>query len=146
MASEFGSTLITDEGDHLSSTNELTWTARPDQILLTSAFHESTSHTEHSSATTNIILQPEASTESEATTTDDATADRNTTVLSKLTSSWFANFSTVSGTAFVTKLPECKLVTLLLTAAPRPHTQERNFFQSQGRQLFTSRYTYPYSH
>ncbi|KAJ8795243.1 hypothetical protein J1605_002867 [Eschrichtius robustus] len=112
--SESGPTSVTDEGNHLSSTNEIIWTSRPEQTLLTSAFHGSTSSTEHSSTTANIIVQPEASTESEATTTADVTTDRYTAVLSKLTSPWLANFSTVSGATSVTKLPECKLTSLLL--------------------------------
>ena len=112
--SESGPTSVTDEGNHLSSTNEIIWTSRPEQTLLTSAFHGSTSNTEHSSTTANIIVQPEASTESEATTTADVTTDRYTAVLSKLTSPWLANFSTVSGATSVTKLPECKLTSLLL--------------------------------
>ncbi|KAK2502909.1 hypothetical protein MC885_010426, partial [Smutsia gigantea] len=119
-ASEPGPTSITDEGAHLFSTNETPWTYGPDQTLMTSAMHGSTSNTEHSSTTTNIIIPPEASTESEATTTADtiitadATTDRYTTALSKLTTPWFPNFSTVSGT----KLPEFKLTTLLLKTTP----------------------------
>uniref|UniRef100_A0A5F5PIL9 Adhesion G protein-coupled receptor G4 n=1 Tax=Equus caballus TaxID=9796 RepID=A0A5F5PIL9_HORSE len=112
--SESGPTSITDEGAHLCSTNETTWTSRPDETLLTSVFHGSTSNTENSFTTANIIIPPEASAESEDATTTDATIDRYTMALSKLTSPWFANFSTVSGTTFVTKLPEFKLTTLLL--------------------------------
>ncbi|XP_057573541.1 adhesion G-protein coupled receptor G4 [Hippopotamus amphibius kiboko] len=118
-ASESGPTSITDEGNNLSSTNEVIWTSRPEQTLLTLAFHGSTSNTEHSPTTTNIIIQPEASKESEATTSD-ITTDRYTTVLSKLISPRFANFSTVSGAISVTKLPECKLTTLLLKPTPVP--------------------------
>nr|XP_017514575.2 adhesion G-protein coupled receptor G4 [Manis javanica] len=123
-ASEPGPTSITDEGAHLFSTNETPWTYGPDQTLMTSAMHENTSNTEHSTTTTNIIIPPEASTESEATTTADAviTADaathRYTTAFSKLTTPWFADFSTVSGTTSVTKLPEFKLTTLLLKTTP----------------------------
>ncbi|OWJ99067.1 hypothetical protein Celaphus_00009556, partial [Cervus elaphus hippelaphus] len=125
-----------DEGDHLFSTNEITWTSRPDQTLLTSVLNGSTSNTEQSSTTTNIIIQPEASTESKATTIANTTTDRYTTVLSKLTSPWLTNFSTVSGVTSVTKLPESKFSTLLLKPPLHPQYLEMNFFQHQGRQLF----------
>ncbi|XP_012510926.1 PREDICTED: probable G-protein coupled receptor 112 [Propithecus coquereli] len=131
--SESVPTSITHEAAYLFSTNETTWTSRPDQTLLTStntttiltfvpnenftsAFHGS--NTEHSSTTTNIITPLEAATESEATTTTDATTGRYTTALPKLTSPWFAKFSTVSGTTSVTNMPEFKLTTLLLKTIP----------------------------
>ncbi|XP_069320287.1 adhesion G-protein coupled receptor G4 [Eulemur rufifrons] len=131
--SESVPTSITDEAAYLFSTNETTWTSRPDQTLLTSmntttiltfvpnenfttAFHGS--NTEHSSTTTNIITPPEAATESEVNTTTDATTARYTTALSKLTTPWFAKFSTVSGTTSVTNMPEFKLTTLLLKTIP----------------------------
>ncbi|KAB0343681.1 hypothetical protein FD754_020607, partial [Muntiacus muntjak] len=107
-----------DEGDHLFSTNEITWTSRPDQTFLTSVLNGSTSNTEHSSTTTNIIIQPEASMESKVTTIANTTTDRYKTVLSKLTSPWFTNFSTVSGVTSVTKQPESKFSTLLLKTTP----------------------------
>ncbi|XP_045394793.1 adhesion G-protein coupled receptor G4 [Lemur catta] len=127
--SESVPTSITDEAAYLFSTNETTWTSRPDQTLLTSmntttiitfvpnenfttAFHES--NTEHSSTTANTITPPEVATESEATTTTDATTARYTTALSKLTFPWFAKFPTVSGITSVTNMPEFKLTTLLL--------------------------------
>nr|XP_044619151.1 adhesion G-protein coupled receptor G4 [Equus asinus] len=138
--SESGPTSITDEGAHLCSTNETTWTSRPDETLLTSVFHGSTSNTENSFTTANIIIPPEASAESEdATTTDaiitaDATIDRYTMALSKLTSPWFANFSTVSGTTFVTKLPEFKLTTLLLKI-PTMSTVAGNELLSAPREM-----------
>ncbi|KAB1253388.1 Adhesion G-protein coupled receptor G4 [Camelus dromedarius] len=129
-AFQSGPTSITDEDDHLPSTNEITWTSRPDQTLLTSAFHGSTSNTEHASTNTNTIIPPETSTENEATTTADATTDRYTTVLSNLTSPRFANFSTVTGTTSVTKLPECKLTTLLLKTTPTSTVAENEFLST----------------
>ncbi|KAM5195889.1 adhesion G-protein coupled receptor G4-like [Hipposideros larvatus] len=123
----------------LFSTSEITWTSRPDKTLLASVFHGSTSNTEHSSTTTNILIPPEASTESEATTTadslitTDAITNRHTTALPNLTSPWFANFSTVSGTTSVTKLPEFKLTTLLLKPTPMSTVV--------GNELSTSRET-----
>ncbi|XP_019570218.2 adhesion G-protein coupled receptor G4 [Rhinolophus sinicus] len=119
-ASELGPT----SEPHLFSTSEITWTSSPDQTLLTSIFHGSTSDTEHSSTTTNIIIQPEVSTESEAITTaesfvtTDAITDRYTTALPNLTSPWFSNFSTVSGITSVMKLPEFKPTILLLKSTP----------------------------
>ncbi|XP_007954203.1 adhesion G-protein coupled receptor G4 [Orycteropus afer afer] len=138
-ASGSGHTTITDESAHLFPTNETTWTSRSDQNLLTSinastiltfipnvnftsAFHGGTSNTEQSFITTNIITPPEASTESEPTTATNAitaTTDRYTTTVSKLTSLWFANSSTVSGTTSVPKPSELKLTTLLLKTTPR---------------------------
>uniref|UniRef100_H0XLE2 Adhesion G-protein coupled receptor G4 n=1 Tax=Otolemur garnettii TaxID=30611 RepID=H0XLE2_OTOGA len=123
----------TSEAGYLFSTNETTWTSRPDQALLTSmntttiltfvpnetftsAFHGS--NTQHSSTTTNIITPPEAATESEATTTINVTTASYTAPLPNLTSPWFANFSTVSGSTSVTNLPEFKLTTLLLKTIP----------------------------
>ncbi|XP_074215369.1 adhesion G-protein coupled receptor G4 [Camelus bactrianus] len=129
-AFQSGPTSITDEDDHLPSTNEITWTSRPDQTLLTSAFHGSTSNTEHASTNTNTIIPPETSTENEATTTADATTDRYTTVLSNLTSPRFANFSTVTGTTSVTKLPECKLTTLLLKTTPTSTVAENELLST----------------
>nr|XP_031527496.1 adhesion G-protein coupled receptor G4 [Vicugna pacos] len=129
-AFQSGPTSITDEDDHLPSTNEITWTSRPDQTLLTSAFHGSTSNTEHASTNTNTIIPPETSTENEATTTTDATTDRHTTVLSNLTSPRFANFSTVTGTTTVTKLPECKLTTLLLKTTPTSTVAENELLST----------------
>ncbi|XP_023591269.1 adhesion G-protein coupled receptor G4-like [Trichechus manatus latirostris] len=136
-ASGSGPTTITDEAAHLFSTNETTWTSRPDQNLLTSintstiltfmpnenftsAFHEGISNTEHLSTTTNIITPPEAFTESEATAAADAitATARYATALSRLTSPWFANFSTVSGTTSIPKSSEFKLTTLLLKTTP----------------------------
>ncbi|KAB0353842.1 hypothetical protein FD755_023464, partial [Muntiacus reevesi] len=93
-------------------------TSDEDQTLLTSVLNGSTSNTEHSSTTTNIIIQPEVSMESKATTIANTTTDRYKTVLSKLTSPWFTNFSTVSGVTSVTKQPESKFSTLLLKTTP----------------------------
>ncbi|XP_058147348.1 adhesion G-protein coupled receptor G4 [Dasypus novemcinctus] len=126
-------TSLTDEVSHLFSTDKTTWTSRPDQTLLksiytstrlafipnknfTSAFHGSTSKTEHSSTTTNSITPQEVSVKNEAATTADAvnTSSARYTTLSNLASPWFANFSTVSGTASVPKPPEFKLTTSLL--------------------------------
>ncbi|XP_039073066.1 adhesion G-protein coupled receptor G4 [Hyaena hyaena] len=123
-AYESDPTSITGDGAHSFSTSETTWTSRPDQTLLTLEFHGSASNAEHSSTTTTIIISPEAPSASGAPTiadaiiTADTTADRSTTALSKLTTSWFANFSTVSRTTSVTTLPEFKLTTLLLTTTP----------------------------
>nr|XP_012327748.1 adhesion G-protein coupled receptor G4 isoform X3 [Aotus nancymaae] len=114
-------TSTTDEDAHLFFTNETIWTSRPDQTLLTSmntttvltfvpnenftsAFHESTTHEEHLSTTTNIITPLKASPENKGTTTTDATTARYATALSKLT--------------FMTSLPEFKLTTLLLKTIP----------------------------
>lgn len=122
-ASESGPTSISDEGAHLF-TSEVTRTPREDQTLLTSAFYGNTPNVGHSSTITDIIVQPEASTESEATTTidsittTDAIIDRYTTSLSNLTSLWLADFSIVSGTTSIAKLPEFKLSTLLLRTTP----------------------------
>ncbi|XP_037368699.1 adhesion G-protein coupled receptor G4 [Talpa occidentalis] len=131
-----GPTSVTDNGAQLFSTSENTWTSRPDQTLLTSAFHGSTSNSEHSSTTTHLITPAEAFTDSKATTamdvtiTADAAADRYTTVLSKLTSPWFANFSTVSETTSVTKLPECKRTTLLLKTTPMATVAEHELLST----------------
>ncbi|KAL2768105.1 adhesion G-protein coupled receptor G4, partial [Daubentonia madagascariensis] len=150
--SESVPTSITDEAAYLFSTNETTWTSRPDKTLLTSmntttiltfvpnenftsTFHGS--NTEHSSTTTNIITPQEAATESEATTTTDATTARYTTTLSKLTSPWFAKFSTVSGTTSVTNLPEFKLTTLLLKTIPMS-TVAANELHSTPRETVVS--------
>ncbi|XP_021574333.1 adhesion G-protein coupled receptor G4 [Carlito syrichta] len=133
--SESSPTSITDEAVPLFSTNETTWTSRPDQTLLTSmntttiltfvpnenftsALHGSTTNTEYLSTTTNIITPPKASRESKATIITDATAARYTTTLSKLTSPWIANFSTVSEIISVTNPSEFKLTTLLLKTIP----------------------------
>uniref|UniRef100_A0A2K5WWI2 Adhesion G-protein coupled receptor G4 n=1 Tax=Macaca fascicularis TaxID=9541 RepID=A0A2K5WWI2_MACFA len=132
-APESGPTSTTDEAAHLFSSNETIWTSRPDQTLLismntttiltfvpnenfTSAFHESATHTEHLSTTTNIPLK--ASPEGEGTTTTDATTARYTTAVSKLASPWFSNFSIVSGTTSITSMPEFKLTTLPLKTIP----------------------------
>ncbi|XP_015982977.2 adhesion G-protein coupled receptor G4 [Rousettus aegyptiacus] len=123
-ASESGPTSINDEGAHLFSTSEITWISRPDQTLLTSVFHGSTSNTGHSFTTTNIIIpsgtpiENKASTTTDSIFTTDAIADRYTTALSNLTSLWFTDFSTVSGTISVTKLHEFKLTNLLLKSTP----------------------------
>ncbi|XP_028697897.2 adhesion G-protein coupled receptor G4 [Macaca mulatta] len=133
-APESGPTSTTDEAAHLFSSNETIWTSRPDQTLLismntttiltfvpnenfTSAFHESATHTEHLSTTTNIIPL-KASPEGEGTTTTDATTARYTTAVSKLASPWFSNFSIVSGTTSITSMPEFKLTTLPLKTIP----------------------------
>nr|XP_039320005.1 adhesion G-protein coupled receptor G4 isoform X1 [Saimiri boliviensis boliviensis] len=114
-------TSTTDKDAHLFFTNETIWTSRPDHTLLTSmntttiltfvpnenftsAFHESTTHEEHLSTTTNIITPLKASPESKGATTTAATAARYATALSKLT--------------FMTSLPEFKLTTLLLKTIP----------------------------
>nr|XP_020140813.1 adhesion G-protein coupled receptor G4 [Microcebus murinus] len=145
--SESVPTSTTDEAAYLFSTNETIWTSRPDQTLLTSmntttmltfvpnenftsAFHGS--NTEHSSTTTDIITPPEAATESEATTTTDATTTRYTTALSKLTSPWFAKFSTVSGTTSVTNMPEFKFTTLLFKTIPMSTVAENELHLTPG--------------
>uniref|UniRef100_A0A2K6NZ36 Adhesion G protein-coupled receptor G4 n=1 Tax=Rhinopithecus roxellana TaxID=61622 RepID=A0A2K6NZ36_RHIRO len=131
---ESGPTSTTDEAAHLFSSNETIWTSRPDQTLLTSihtttiltfvpnenftsAFRESSTHTEHLSTTTNITPL-KASPEGEGTTTTDATTAGYTTAVSKLASPWFSNFSIVSGTTSITSMPEFKLTTLLLKTIP----------------------------
>ncbi|KAL4843856.1 hypothetical protein H8958_001036 [Nasalis larvatus] len=131
---ESGPTSTTDEAAHLFSSNETIWTSRPDQTLLTSmhtttiltfvpnenftsAFHESATHTEHLSTTTNITPL-KASPEGEGTTTTDAATAGYTTAVSKLASPWFSNFSIVSGTTSITSMPEFKLTTLLLKTIP----------------------------
>ncbi|VFV32314.1 probable g-protein coupled receptor [Lynx pardinus] len=124
-AYESGPTSITDDGAQLLSTGEATWASRPDQTLLTLAFHGSASNAEHSSTTSPVGFPPEAPSESEATPvadaiiTADGTTDRYTTALSNSTASWlFVNFSTVSRPASVTTLPEFKLTTFLLKTTP----------------------------
>ncbi|XP_043425961.1 adhesion G-protein coupled receptor G4 [Prionailurus bengalensis] len=124
-AYESGPTSITDDGAQLLSTGEATWASRPDQTLLTLAFHGSASNAEHSSTTSPVGFPPEAPSESEATPvadaliTADGTTDRYTTALSNSTVSWlFVNFSTVSRPASVTTLPEFKLTTFLLKTTP----------------------------
>ncbi|KAF3812675.1 hypothetical protein GH733_019477 [Mirounga leonina] len=125
-ASESGHTSITDDGAHLFATNETTWTPRPDQTLWTSAFHGSASNAGHSSTASTATTPPEAPSGSEATTITDASVtagastDRYATALSTLTTSWLANFTTVSGTTSVTKLPEIKLTTLGHKTTPLP--------------------------
>ncbi|XP_045850591.1 adhesion G-protein coupled receptor G4 [Meles meles] len=125
-ASESGPTWITHDGVHLFSTNETTWTPGPDQTLRTSAFHGSDSNAGHLSPTSTTIIPPEGSSESEAATITDASitagdsTDRYGTALSTLMTSWFANFSTVSGTISTTKLPEFKLTTLRLKTTSLP--------------------------
>ncbi|XP_032284131.1 LOW QUALITY PROTEIN: adhesion G-protein coupled receptor G4 [Phoca vitulina] len=125
-ASESGHTLITEDGAHLFATNETTWTPRPDQTLWTSAFHGSASNAGHSSTASTATPPPGAPSGSEATTITDASmtagasADRYATALSTLTTSWLANFATVSGTTSVTKLPEIKLTTLGHKTTPLP--------------------------
>ncbi|XP_053435082.1 adhesion G-protein coupled receptor G4 [Nycticebus coucang] len=131
--SKVSESVPTSEAGYLFSTNETTWTSRPDQGLLTSmnttttltfvpnetitsAFHGS--NTQWSSTTTNIITSPEAAIASEATTTINVTTASYTAPLSNLTPPWFANFSTVSGITSVTNLPEFKLTTLLLKTIP----------------------------
>uniref|UniRef100_A0A8C2UQH4 Adhesion G protein-coupled receptor G4 n=1 Tax=Chinchilla lanigera TaxID=34839 RepID=A0A8C2UQH4_CHILA len=131
-AFELGPTSLTAETAHWFSSKETTWSSRPDQTLLTSinattvltfvpnenvtsAFFANTTNTENSSTATNLITPLESSMESNAITSTDATGVRYTTTLSKLTSPWFANFSTISGTTSVTSLPEFKLTTLLKT-------------------------------
>ncbi|KAG8507190.1 Adhesion G-protein coupled receptor G4 [Galemys pyrenaicus] len=118
-------TSITDNGAHLFSTRESAWPSRPDQTLLTSAFHGSTSDLDRSSTTPRIFTPAETFTDSEASTATGATAtgsdaatDRDTTVLSKRTSPWLATFPTVSETTSVTKRPECKLTTSPLKTTP----------------------------
>ncbi|XP_004686014.1 PREDICTED: probable G-protein coupled receptor 112 [Condylura cristata] len=119
-----GSTSITENVAHLFSPSENTWTSRPDQTLLTSAFQGRTSNLEHSSTTTHIFTPAETFPDSKTITTPgttipaEAATDRSATVLSKLTSPWFANLSTVSETISVTKRPECKLTTSLLKTTP----------------------------
>ncbi|XP_040324498.1 adhesion G-protein coupled receptor G4 [Herpailurus yagouaroundi] len=124
-AYESGPTSITDDGAQLLSTGEATWASRPDQTLLTLAFHGSASNAEHSSTTSPIGIPPEAPSESEATPvanaiiTADGTTDRYTRALSNSTVAWlFVNFSTVSRPASVTTLPEFKLTTFLLKTTP----------------------------
>ncbi|XP_004410546.1 PREDICTED: probable G-protein coupled receptor 112 [Odobenus rosmarus divergens] len=125
-ASESGHTSITDDGAHLFATNETTWTPRPDRTLWTSAFHGSASNAGHSSTTSTATIPPEAPSGSEATTITDASVtagastDGYATALSTLTTSWLANFATVSRTTSVTKLPEFKLTTLGLKTTPLP--------------------------
>ncbi|XP_047572542.1 adhesion G-protein coupled receptor G4 [Lutra lutra] len=125
-ASESGPTWITHDGAHLFSTNETTWTPGLDQPLQTSAFHGSDSNAGHSSPTSTTIIPPEGPSKSEAATITDASitagasTDRYTTALSTLMTSWFANFSTVSGTISITKLPEFKLTTLRLKTTSLP--------------------------
>uniref|UniRef100_A0A8B7TIV9 Adhesion G-protein coupled receptor G4 n=1 Tax=Castor canadensis TaxID=51338 RepID=A0A8B7TIV9_CASCN len=133
-ASESVPASVTDETAHWFSTNKTTWTSRPGQTLLTStnsptiltvvpnenftsAFHDNTTNTEISSTGINIA-PPEASTESKATASTDATAARYTTALFKSTSPQFADFSSVSETTSVTSLPEFKVTTLLLKTIP----------------------------
>ncbi|XP_038444353.1 adhesion G-protein coupled receptor G4 isoform X4 [Canis lupus familiaris] len=121
-ASESGPTSITDDGTHLFSTIETTQTSRPDQTLLTSAFHAS--NTGHSSTTSTPIIPPEAPSESKATTitgasiTAGTTTDRYAKPASKLTTLWYANFSTILGTTSITQQPEFKLTTLQLKPTP----------------------------
>nr|XP_035144762.2 adhesion G-protein coupled receptor G4 isoform X1 [Callithrix jacchus] len=129
-------TSTTDEDAHQFFTNETIWTSRPDQTLLTSentttiltfvpnenftpAFHESTTHEEHVSTTTNIITPLKASPENEGTTTTDATTATYATALSKLT--------------FMTSLPEFKFTTLLLKTIPMP-TKPANELPSISRE------------
>uniref|UniRef100_M3XS52 Adhesion G-protein coupled receptor G4 n=1 Tax=Mustela putorius furo TaxID=9669 RepID=M3XS52_MUSPF len=125
-ASESGPTWITHDGAHLFSTNETTWTPRPDQTLQTSAFYRSDSNAGHSSPTSTAIIPPEGPSKSEAATITDASitagasTDRHTTALSTLMTSWFVNFSTVSGMTSITKLPEFKLNTLRLKTTSLP--------------------------
>ncbi|KAM6143311.1 adhesion G-protein coupled receptor G4 [Erethizon dorsatum] len=130
-ATESGPTSLTDETDHWFSSKETTWTSRGGQTLLTSintttiltfvpnanvvsAFYGNTTNTENSSTTTNLITPPGSSMESKAITSTDATGVRYTT-LSKLTSPWLPNFSTISGSTSVTNPPKFKLTTLLKT-------------------------------
>ncbi|XP_004606714.2 adhesion G-protein coupled receptor G4 [Sorex araneus] len=123
MTSDFGPKSINSKEPHLFSTNAATWTSKPNQTLLRSTFHGSTFNIKHSSIATNIIIPPEAATKSVSTTTTgtiatvDVTTDRYTT-LSKFLSPWFVNFSTVSETTSVTKLPGCKLTTTLVKTIP----------------------------
>ncbi|XP_055986216.1 adhesion G-protein coupled receptor G4 [Sorex fumeus] len=137
MTSEFGSKSINSKEPHQFSTNAATWTSKPDQTLLTSAFHGSTSNIEHSSTVTNIIILPEAATKGVSTTTTDTivtadvTTDRYTT-LSKLLSPWFANFSTVSETTSITKLPGCKLNTTIVKTTPLSTLARNELSTSRG--------------
>ncbi|VCX36986.1 unnamed protein product [Gulo gulo] len=125
-ASESGPTWITHDGAHLFSTNETTWTPGPDQTLQTSAFHGSDSNAGHSSPTSTTIIPLEGPSGSEAATITDASiaagasTDRYATALPTSMTSWFANFSTVSGTISITKLPEFKLTTLRLKTMSLP--------------------------
>ncbi|KAK2084007.1 Adhesion G-protein coupled receptor G4, partial [Saguinus oedipus] len=129
-------TSTTEEDAHQFFTNETIWTSRPDQTLLTSmntttiltfvpnenftsAFHESTTHEEHVSTTTNIITPLKASPESEGTTTTDATTATYATALSKLT--------------YMTSLPEFKFTTLLLKTIPMS-TKPANELPSVSRE------------
>ncbi|EHB18424.1 Putative G-protein coupled receptor 112 [Heterocephalus glaber] len=131
-AFESGPTSLTDETAHWFSSKETAWTSRSGQTLLTSintttiltfvpnenvtsALYGNTTNTENSSKTTNLVTPPESSMENKAITSTDATAVRYTSTLSKLTSPWLANFSTISGTTSVTNLPEFKPTTLLKT-------------------------------
>ncbi|XP_044090617.1 adhesion G-protein coupled receptor G4 [Neovison vison] len=129
-ASESGPTWITHDGAHLFSTNETAWTPGPDQTLQTSAFYGSDSNAGHSSPTSTTIIPPESPSKSDAPTITDASitagasTDRYTTALSTLMTSWFANFSTVSGMTSITKLPEFKLTTLRLKTTSLPTAGE----------------------
>ncbi|XP_075394598.1 adhesion G-protein coupled receptor G4 [Tenrec ecaudatus] len=137
-ALELGPTTLTDETTHALFTNETTWTSGPDQHLVTSintstiftfmpnenftsSFRGSTSNAENSFTTVHITIPPDTFTESEATTATDAViaaTARYTTVLSKLTSPWFANLSTISGAMSVPKSSESKATTLQLKPTP----------------------------
>ncbi|XP_050015626.1 adhesion G-protein coupled receptor G4 [Alexandromys fortis] len=132
-SSESGLTSVTEKTDYQFFT---TWTPEPDQTLLTSrnttstptfmpnenltsSFQDNIANIDNSSMTTNITLL-ETSTDSKGTTNSDATTARYTTVLSKPTSQWLSNFSSVAGITSITSQPESKLTTFLWKSNSKP--------------------------
>ncbi|XP_075814396.1 adhesion G-protein coupled receptor G4 [Microtus pennsylvanicus] len=132
-ASESGLTSVTEKTDYQFFT---TWTPEPDQTLLTSrntttpptfmpnenltsSFQDNIANIDNSSMTTIITLL-ETSTDSKGTTNSDATTAMYTTVLSKPTSQWLSNFSSVAGITFITSQPESKRTTFLWQSNSKP--------------------------